>query len=1061
MKRISVFLTLSLAAIITFTSLADAQTLSLAQSTTDKKFVPQGNKISMIFLDFQSTGGDSTFTSLHFKNNASQVYFGKYISRAILYKDSINQGSRTVFDDGLEEEIARINFNTPTTAELQFNSFSETITSGNNQGYFIVYEIADDAPLSATTNIQVTDVGNNTFDFGGKTVVNTATITGFAVKNITSIAPSVVVPGQDLVGMLKIQLKVQGEETDDGFLMTIANQSANFVSDATSKLGVTNVYLYKPILNNIEEFDPNFLSNYELAQSVVAGNFTSGSQVTFSFKGKNSLTLPDGVTKNFFVVYDIGDDIQVTTSTKVQAQVTTLAAKGKESQVSLNINTASPSTPASSLVAGLSFSNVKSIVDTSVNFGQLSQIPILQFQLEANHATINVKSITLQNPGNVPFITSTQDLKNIQTITLYEDTNRDGLFNGVSLGSDTQIANLQLGSGTNQQDRAVIALTAPLTTDLVISPFDSVKDKSVGYNQNNAKRIFAVYNTGRFIETYSSSTGNPFAVSRLENVVGSTNVNNTDFVINLSGALPAAANPEAQVNFQQLSLRLDSVTDISPEFVVQGQTKVPMIAFTLQATTSISSGNIEIFNVGGTYNKFNQGVSKVWLYRDGNNNKVLDSSDTLLTVNDTLPNQSYVDLPGISMSSGLNHFLVLYDIGVRSEVSTTQNIIRAEFSNAEAVGTSLTFGGQSLEVGQVQVREKPLSVSTIEVSALQNGTYLTSTFNAKISIQNTSDSRVVLTKFYPRVYQSSNLGGTDISSEFTYNQAGGITIPPQESLIHTFTMKHTNPITGGTARLDTYVEYIVDNSSGNGTLTRYLTQDGWVGASPVNPQISIQSQTTQYGWSWPAHIKSASVNSSGTSFPFINNDAITAASSFSVVFQNKGQNIDENSFRVVLNGTSLQKTANAVGANSSTYSYEPDTGTLTVSDLGNVSGTLVLSANDNDGNLLPNATFSFQISADVKISDVLFYPNPYLRSTSQPLLLGFNITQPATVTVDIYNNLGVKVYSVERSFNTIGYNNFSITSNTDFMTSGIYLCRVYAVDITGKKSSAQTRLAVY
>lgn len=1036
-----------------------AQTLTIAQTTTDKKFVPQGNKIAMIYIKLQANLGDMTFTSMRFKNASSQVFFGNNVTRALLYKDSLSS-QQTVFDDGLEEEIARVDFGNPTTAEQLFSSFSQTIPSGNTQGYFIVYEISDTAPLSATTNLQLLDIDEDNFDFGANTVTNTATVTGFSVKNITSIAPEVIIPGQENVGMLRLQLKMEGEEIDNGFQINLANQGANFVSSASAEDGITNVYLYKPILDVTETFDSNFMSNYELAQSVVAGQFTSASSVTFSFTGEGSFNLPDGVTKNFFIVYDIGEDIQVTTDTKVYAQVTSLSGKGTDSLVSININTAAPQPAAESLVAGLSFEDLVSIVPSDVNFGQQSQIPMLQFQIQANHATINVNSISIENPGNVPFITTDGDLKNIQQILLYEDTNRDADFNGVGVGLDTEIGNFELGTGTNQKDSAVITLTVPDTGDLIVSPFDSASNAT--YNNDNSRIIFVIYSTGRSIEASSSSTSDPYAVARLENVVGSTNISGTDYVINLSGTLPAAASPEASVTLQSLNLRLDSVTDISPDLTVRGQVKVPMLAFTVEASTSVTSADISIYNEGATFNQFHEGVSKVWLYRDENSDQTWDSADTLLTVNDTLPEQSYVSLSGISMPTGLNHFLVLYDIGFLADLTEEggDDIIRAEFDTLEATGTGLIFGGQSLEAAQVSVQDKPIEITNIIIDALDQGTYLTSTFNVFIVISNTSDADVVISELYPRVYQSSNLGGTNISSEFSSVLQGTIpyTLPANTTVTLNFSTKHSTPVTGGTARIDAYAKYTVDASVGDGVLTRYLSQSGWVGASPVNPQISLQSAITSYSWTWPAYILSASISSSGTAYPFVNNDAIPANSEFTIVFQNSGQNLDENSISVSLLGSPLEKSSTS---DDSTYTYDDSTGTLVVSDVGTTSGQLLVQVNDNDGNALPNAAFDFQISASLKLSDVLFYPSPYLRDSDNPLRMGFNITQPATVTLELYNQLGVRVYSTEETFTTLGYNSILIDADTDFMASGIYLCRVSAKDSAGNKSSAQTRLAVY
>jgi uncharacterized repeat protein (TIGR02543 family) len=129
-------------------------------------------------------------------------------------------------------------------------------------------------------------------------------------------------------------------------------------------------------------------------------------------------------------------------------------------------------------------------------------------------------------------------------------------------------------------------------------------------------------------------------------------------------------------------------------------------------------------------------------------------------------------------------------------------------------------------------------VTNLTVDALQQGTYLTSTFNVLIELTNNSSEPIVIDQFYPRIYQSSNLGGTNISSEFSTTEMS-VTLEANETRTYTFPTKHSTPITEGPARVDAYVGYSVD-TTGEASLTRYLSQGGWVGASPVNPQIALQ-----------------------------------------------------------------------------------------------------------------------------------------------------------------------------------------------------------------------------
>lgn len=89
------------------------------------------------------------------------------------------------------------------------------------------------------------------------------------------------------------------------------------------------------------------------------------------------------------------------------------------------------------------------------------------------------------------------------------------------------------------------------------------------------------------------------------------------------------------------------------------------------------------------------------------------------------------------------------------------------------------------------------------------------------------------------------------------------------------------------------------------------------------------------------------------------------------------------------------------------------------------------------------------------------YPSPYVRTALQPLCLGFDLTQPATVKVYIFNHVGSLVFQQEYRYDNIGYQTIYFGQNDGFMASGVYICKMYATDSTGNKSNSVTKFAVY
>ncbi len=1059
-----------------------AQSLSLTETTTDKSYAPQGTKSAIIYFKLKAVGGDASFTSLSFKNNSNAVFFGKKITKVYLYKDS---GVLGTFEDGTESELDSITYGSvPNVSDQQF-VISETISSGNSQGYFVVYDIAASAELGASTNITLQDINDSGFDFGSNDISNNLEITGFSSKEIVSVAPTVVLPGQTNVAMLKLTLQMSGEELNEGVTINVENTAGNFVMSSDKTNGITAAYLYKDT-NNIGSFDPNFLSSYTLAKQVLAGNFQSSFNVAFSFPERNDINIGTITSTNFFVVYDIGEDFQVTDNTKITAQVTALGGIGSESRSQISLDDNLPLNPASSFVAGLSYDTdyVASLVRTSDRFGVNSTVPMMVFELRANQVAMNISTINIENKGTVPFITTSSDPKNIQKILLYEDTNRDGQFNGLSSGQDTKIADFQLGSG-NQVDRAVVPLNSLQGNVLTINKFDTNEDENSGYNQNNAVRIFALYTFGQTIEASQvgvSPNIGKYSIARLENVVGTVNVSGNIYTVKLSGSKPLAASPESIVFLKSIDVIVNTSEIISPATAIQGQIQVPMLYLSLYSNNEFASSNVQLFNESSTYSPSNEGVSKIWLYRDNNNNKQLDSADSLLGSQSNPTNVSTASISTVPLFTGNNNWLVLYDIGINASTDSDIANIRAQLSNIQS-STGLTIGGQTFPfptaAATLKARPKHLQISNVSMSTASTSTVQTN-FDVSITVQNLTTASVTVLEVDPRFYLSV-ISGRDISYEFTTTSDTQVpfVLSSNESKTIIFSVTHATRVSDGIALIDPYVQYIVSDSiypqsatAGVAELVRYKGGTQWFSTfSGTSPRVNISKSTPLVGWGFPAYVSSIAMVFNGNKVPFANYDAIPKQSELQISFVNQGKNLDENSFTVSINGAPLTKnqsisssgmSSQAIKSLSNTYSYDSSLGVLTIQDVGSTGGSAIFSTTDVQGNSLDSLVAKFSISDRIKIENMYFYPNPYLRSASQPLMLGFSITQPATsVNVYLFNQVGQEVWHFQTSYDSIGYHTITILSNQEFVASGVYICKMYAQDANGNRVNAVTKLAIY
>ncbi len=991
--------------------------------------------------------------------NESPHGFGQSsgVTQVILYLD---KNDDQVYDEGAETEKARVSFtNTVSQAVFNITSLENIPTSSpTGKGFFIVYKLAVALPLTTSVNCTITEVKDNSSPAVPATMVGadvemTADVSGLQTVTAVSFAPTTVIPGQTKVAALKITIVPEGEDIRN-YDISIRGESSLYGSDR----GIKKAYLY---LDN----GGATVDRLGALLSTVSGTASNGhgfvSSANLVFKSVHFETqTPDDViifstpsTKNFVVVYDMGTIVPVTTNVTVQSQLVGFRGTGSTSGLDMTHTVAAPSTPAKSLVAGLSFSSLASIVPQNSAFGPGTFSPILKFELAAQHATATVNSVTLLNTGSIPYITDNQNKNGVIKIEVFSDGDGDKSFDGAG-SNDPLIGSLLLGNG-NESGKALIPIT-----------------NGVAITSGNIKTLFVVYHFGTSVAEAKDASGNVSSIvtARLHSAGGTIFAGGLDRILALSGTLPAAAVPEAKISLASTDVYLRDIKSITPTtsiIAVRGETKVPMLYMTFYSA-QVTTTSIHFTNEGETYLNDARGVNKIWLYRDVTPNQKLDETDIFLgSVERLRSNTQKATVAPIPLLQGENHILVLYDIG--QEASTEVGKIRAQLSGVTGVtGNTVIFGGElpsPKEAAKLTVSPRPVSITS--VSLVQSSDTTAKKYFPSIKVRNTSAADVQIKNLAPRVYLGS-ISGQDITFAFktSANDQYPVTLTPGTERTFSFDMGYSRITQSSPAVVDAALTYGYGTGFGRtSVLDRYSTGTSGqtTSAALANADILLTSMREKRTWDLPAYVDSLKVISNGGLIRFQVGEAVAPNSQMQINLVN-GAAINESSLVVKLNGTPLSGGITPSGIRfsplSSTFFYRRDSGTIQISNLGNASGTITLAASDLGGNALEIATIPFIISDKMQISDALFFPNPFVRG-SRTLDLGFSITAPGDVTIFIFNHLGQKVYQDLQTFASLGYKIISIDANKDFLISGIYVCRLIAKDSFSNTSSATTKLAIF
>lgn len=1076
---------------LSWASWAWGATLELIQTIGQKTHITQGSRRPMIYFQLRATNGDASLNSMTI-NNSGSCAFGPCVSRVAIYRDAMGQGLVQQFDDATDPLVtSSVIPNSNNLSNLILSVQSETIPSNNIQGYFLVYDILEAATLEDSCKAVLLNFSSDATVLGPPSTEYSALISGFASTLITPHTnPLIALPGQTNVPGLLLQLKPSGEGVKTHqFKLTVDLGSAIIATTPGNKNGITGARLYRANNNSTTTFSKgNAESNqsvYTLLSQLNSTDMTSSQSVTFELKSDNTaqVVIQQDATANFFVTFDIGENTVVTSNTSISPQVSLLSGIGENSLSPLRLFSPKPVLPGRILIGGLAYNplETKPIFNPAAQYGRRSVINMMQVELEAHQVQIGIVTMNILNGGTVPFRVSLTDPKNIQKIEVYHDSNRS---RSLEINDDTKISDTLLGKGFNQIDSAVVTFNLlPQTNGILYIPARNPNNS--GYFDSNATQLYVVYTMGDHIMSNQPTTfgSGSYAISRIASMLGEAVIAGEALGIKLSGTLPVVATPEAKVAIEgALNVILTNATKLSPSKVIQGQIKVPMLKLSLDSSDRYPNTSLTLKNESETFSPSQQGVSRIWVYNDNNNNNVVDATDVLLSAVDNPVNRQTVSIPNIPIGTGQNNWIILYNIGAETPIPLNANeaSIRAQVTSINSE-VGFKFGGQDTPYPNpaISTSVERSRLSTMVTLAPSNQTVPVQ-FNMSIAVTNETNNSVDLYKVEPRIYFST-ITGNDISYEFTIATVNNTVVfpyslAPNSSVSIPFSVTHTKRVSDGTAVIDAHVEYGVNDSiavypldtpqTGRALLTRYPAQAGWKGASSNTPRFNIAS-TTQYRWSLPGYVSKVEVDTNGTPAAFTNGDAISKQSALRIRLANNGANINEASIQVKLNGALLTKSsqlnvgAASYGIASTQFSYDAGTGEIKIADVGSQSGDVVISVNDSQGNPLPDLSLSFKIKAITELINPLFYPNPYVKGRNIPLKLGLQLTQPATVKLFIYNHLGRKIYESSNTFTTIGYQEITIPTNSEVMASGMYLCKVVATGTDGTRSVATTKLAVY
>lgn len=544
--------------------------------------------------------------------------------------------------------------------------------------------------------------------------------------------------------------------------------------------------------------------------------------------------------------------------------------------------------------------------------------------------------------------------------------------------------------------------------------------------------------------------------------------------------------------------------------LVAGMYDVLMYVFDFDASISLSDVSFKFQSPNRYFSQESIGISKLSLYLDKDKNGALGSGDIFLGSADVFTNSGKTGtISNVSLPQGKDQkLLLLFDIGQRVSDSTDQlsvqlsNVIASDNVVAGMFPNPITPYIYSVVDHKLKLQKLISDISDTNVITQASTFDVTAFVEPKgagndhaIQLVQVGSTGVPLSspKFYlggvsgsNRTYEFSHTFLPDVSfaaiNLFNNHSSGS-------ALNLVYRVSAENITSEGNYLIDFDVYYVMTHDSyltssrttndpvnirltrSKGAGTDYKSAVALSGSNSVaNSKKITPSMTTKnkvYTWSLPAYIESVSVQVNNTFTSFKNYQSVPQNTQLKVQFIDSGQDIDPSSLSLELNGTTIKSESEiSVDSSETYYEYDALSGELLVSSIGDASGTLTVSANDNFGKAYPSAPLIFFTSATLEIEKFFVYPNPFSPSIrSSGVTFGFSLTQAATVSIKVYDAMGREISQVPAQALAMGYQTISwdaiIASSSKFIPSGTYYLKLTATDTDGASKVATTKLAVY
>jgi hypothetical protein len=1037
--------------------------ISLVSDAAQKSHVPVDQKVAIYYIQVQTTADDLTLSSFTVSASGEFSFDADAYKSVEIYQDGPatqigGDGIFSLIDDTMINSLAATPLNTTVSVNIAVNS-SQTIASTNattGYGYWVVVEL-DSTKLNLGESS--TFVVNTIFASDSSKLENvgqaTITATGLNTTFYTNLAPDFVFPGQEEVSFLYFTTESLGEDADS--LALSVSDSYNHFVDSNDEDGVDQAELFVSVLTDETQLEVRTTFNNGTSLATLLETLTyestdwdaSASRLIFQDQFPS---LIDDEKKGFWVVYDIGDNISVTSSTQINLTVDSFSGVGESS--ALTIESATTNISISVPVAGVVVEDAQNLVSDDI-FGPSTFSPMMSFKLRSYQAPTIVNKLNIVNNGSVQFWTKEKTEKfgeNVVVVELYQDTDQNESF---SLTDDTLVGELICNN-----DSTNTLTKAPVTTNVSVSAYDSSRD----YPLNNEVMLFVVYRFGSSIDDTNDVSGN-YSTSEIGNIFVTGNYTVSGVVhsvlfkgSNSSDVSTVSSSPTSNIAFSDTNIALSDIQDIAPTTVYEGQEKVPMLYVEINAETNVQTASFEIKNSLGNFYGNSTGITRVWVYRDVNANKVFDDSDTFVTSTSSFSNNStqLVSVSNIEMILGVNRFLLLYDMGSNMEGQDAA----AQLNSVSVTGGSATIGGvfpspdsPALVSG---VQAKPLSSFTLDNATITDASV---TFNLTLTLQNNSGKTIDVLEYYPKFYLN-DIAGLDISYEFTVvsTNSTSFSLLDGASTSVGFQVRHSNAFSQGSAIVDGYIRYTGNGDADSILLQRYLDgNDLW--KSAVSQVLIFPIETTVFiSDVLPAYINEPlQISRSNSNLTFLSGSAVDPGDVMVVNFED-ASGIDQGTISV-LRGTDILYQSPSLDSLQKYFTFDKSADQLTFY-VGDQSESVILNMNDLFGNSLPTATFRYTVSSVVDLENSLFYPNPYVLGGNN-LKLGFSISQPSDISFYIYDFTGNEVFKKSQYFSEIGYNYLEISESESFVAPGVFICRILATDNDGNESVKTAKLAIY